>query len=282
MSLNFDLVRKSAVEYKPAHLLLFHGSGAKERLGAVRELALVLNCIKENRPCGECPACKKIQSGNHPDIHIVKPLKTNIGIEQVLSLQREIYRKISEGKYRICLIDEAHRLTLPAANALLKIAEEPPDNTVIILSSGNAEGVIPTLQSRAQAVFFPSPDEAAWRDEVEAFRLGGTDPDLARRIEEYGIEKVKELIKKYMDIVESGDFLKTLELFLPLERDDCLLFLQSLAVTMKEMVAKGKLSPRFLKEIGNTIEIISKQVNHRLALEVLVLKHISFGGNGIG
>lgn len=281
MSVNFRLLKKAALEDKIAHLLLFHGSGAEERLGAVLELALMLNCKGDNRPCGECSACKKIRSGNHPDIHIVRPLKTSVGIEQVLSLQEKIYRKTYEGKYRICLIEEADKLTLPAANALLKIAEEPPANTIIIFSSGNAEGIISTLRSRAQAVYFPPPDEESWGNEREAFRLSGGDPDLARKIQEYGVEQVKEWLKKYMDIIESGDFVKTFGLF-PIEKEECQIFLEALAVTAKDLVIKGEASPQFLTEIRQTSEAVRRQVNSRLALEVLAVKHIKLGGTEIG
>jgi len=281
MSFNFGLLIKAAFNSRPPHLLLFHGSGSVERQRAVLELAVVLNCMKDNKPCGECPACKKIQSGNHPDFQTVRPLKTSIGIEQVLSLQEKMYKKIYEGKYRICLIDEADRLTLPAANALLKIAEEPPENTVIVLSTGNVEGIIPTLRSRAQSIYFPPPSGEIWGAGAQSLKLGGGDPDLGRRIEEFGAEKVWEWLANYIRIVESGDF-PGIYGIMPSEKEECLLLLQALAVCLKDMVAKGKISPEFLKETGNTAEIIKKQVNHRLAMEVLALKHMSFGGNEIG
>jgi DNA polymerase-3 subunit delta' len=104
-------------------------SGAQDRLEAVSSCCRV-ELYRKKRPCGQCAACKKIRSGVHPDLHIIRPLKTSIGIEQVLTLQEKIYRKIYEGKYKVCVLEEADKLSLPAANALLKIAEEPPDYTV--------------------------------------------------------------------------------------------------------------------------------------------------------
>lgn len=281
MSINFEILKKAAREDRLTHLLLFHGSGAEERLGAVLELALVLNCKEEHRPCGECSACKKIRSGNHPDVHIVKPAKTSIGIEQILALQGKIYRKTYEGKYRVCLIEEADKLTLPAANALLKIAEEPPEHTVLIFSSRSAEGIIATLRSRAQAVYFPSPQEEAWGNERELYRISGGDPDLARMIEEYGIRNVEAWVANYAETIESGDFMKTFGLF-PLEREDCLMLLQVLTVFLKEKVVSEEFSPEFLTEIKETMNLIRRQVNHRLAVEVLALKHIKLGGTKIG
>lgn len=281
MSISLSMLKKAALEGRLAHLLLFHGSGTKERDRAVLELALMLNCKGENKPCGECPACKKIMSGNHPDVHVVRPLKTSVGIEQIIALQEKIYRKTYEEGYRVCLIDEADKLSLPAANALLKIAEEPPANTIIILSSANAEKIISTLQSRAQIIYFPFPTENQWGDEAEAFQISGRDPDLARKIQEYGVMKVSNWLEIYLGIIQSGNFLDIFSLF-PMEREECLLFLQTLAVKVKGMVVEAKLSPQTMKEISKTIEAVRKQANYRLALEVLALKHLKLGGNGIG
>jgi DNA polymerase-3 subunit delta' len=281
MSINFRVLKEAALKGTIAHLFIFHGSGTKERRRAVLELAGVLNCKGEHRPCWECSVCKKILSGNHPDIEIVRPEKTSIGIEQIFALQKRIYRKVYEARYRICLLEEADKLTLPAANALLKIAEEPPENTIIIFSCGNAEGIIDTLQSRAQPVYFSPPAEEEWAGEREVFRLSGGDPDLARAIQEYGLAYVRGWLEKYFDIIESGDFLKVFGLF-PLEKKECQIFLQVLAVTIKQMVLKGQASPQILTEIRHTIEVIRRQVNHRLALEVLVLKHLKLGGTKIG
>ncbi|MGI6450547.1 MAG: DNA polymerase III subunit delta' [Desulfitobacteriia bacterium] len=281
MSANFKLIKKAALEGRIAHLYLFHGSGTEERRGAVLELALVLNCKGENRPCGECPACKKIRSGNHPDVHIIRPLKTSLGIEQIMTLKAKIYQQSYEGQYRIGLIEEAEKLTLPAANALLKIAEEPPANTVLIFSTGNAEGIISTLRSRAQAVYFPPPQAQAWGAERDAFSLSGGDPDLARRIEVLGTERVKEWLTKYFDILKAEDFTMVFRLW-PLEKEEFQVFLQVLAVTGKDLVLQRKISPQFIAEIRQISQAVSKQVNHRLALEVLALKHLKLGGTKIG
>ncbi|NLO96864.1 MAG: DNA polymerase III subunit delta' [Peptococcaceae bacterium] len=280
MNTSLKLLKKAVEDNRLAHLLILYGSGAKERIKTVLELAAMLNCTGDIKPCKICSACNKIALGSHPDFHYLQPSKLSIGIEQVLSLQEKIYRKIYEGKYRVCLIDEANKLTLPAANALLKIAEEPPENTLIILSCSNIEAIIPTLQSRAQSVYLPSPTLTEWEEEAEAFSLSGGDPDLARKIQKFGLDKMKDLIDGYLEMVQTGDFLQTFSLFTSLEKEDCLVFLQTLAVTVREMIKKGNLSPNFLPEIGETMELLQKQVNSRLALEMLALKHINYGGSG--
>lgn len=285
MGITFDLLSKAALEGKLAHFLLFHGSGMIEREKAVLELALMLNCIEENnegnKPCGHCSACKKLLSGNHPDFYNVKPQKTSIGIEQIIQLQEKLCRKKYEGKYRVCLLNQAEKLTLPAANALLKITEEPPENTIIVISSANAEGIITTLRSRAQEVYFSAPREAEWAEEKEAFRMSGGDPDLARKIQEAGLTQIKNKIEQYLAMIAKRDFLRMFALF-PMERDESLLFLQVLAVAMKDLVIAGEQSPESLKEIIKMTEMLRRQVNHRLVLEVLAIKHLRLGGTDLG
>ncbi|KUO60486.1 MAG: DNA polymerase [Gracilibacter sp. BRH_c7a] len=278
---NLSLVRKAAAENKLAHFLLFHGSGTEERHKAALDLACLLNCEEVNSPCRECSSCKKISSGNHPDVHILKPLKTSVGIEQVMQMQEKIYRKHFEGKFRICLIEEADKLTLPAANALLKISEDPPDNTLIILSTSNGEGIISTLQSRAQSVYFSFPTRQEWKYGSESYDLSGGDPDLACKINDLGIEKVKQSLSSYLEAVNAADFLKVYSLF-PLEKDETLILIQALAVNIREQVIRKEVSPQLLQEIGRTAEALRKQANPRLVLEVLALKHIEMGGSKIG
>jgi len=281
MNSKFELIKKAAVQDRLAHFLLFHGSGREERAKAALELAQLLNCREDERPCGSCSSCKKVKSGNHPDIHIVKPRSTAVSLEQVLELREKIFRRPYEGRYKVCLLEEADRLTLPAANALLRITEAPPENTVIILSTVNAGSIIVTLQSRAQDVYFPWPAEEEWPYEQEIYELSGGDPDLARKINEWGSENIEERLAVYQKAVESGDFLKVFSLF-PLEKEETLVFLQVLAVLVRRKVSKGECPPLLLKEVGKTAEAVRRQANHRLAVEVLALKHIKMGGSKIG
>jgi len=221
-------------------------------------------------------------SGNHPDVHVVETQKTSIGIEQITLLQQKLYRKTYEGKYRICLISEADKLTIAAANALLKVAEEPPEATVIVLSTGNAEGIIATLRSRAQTVYLPPPQQEEWEIGIrELYDLSGGDPDLARSIEQIGVAKITEWLELYLKIIKTGDFLESFNLF-PLEKEESLVFLQTLTARMKQLVLNGELTADYLTELKKTMDLIRKQVNHRLALEVMLLKHIQLGGIKIG
>lgn len=282
MDSNFIILKNAALENRLPHLLIFHGSGSLERRKAFGELALIVNCKNESPPCRQCSACKKILSGNHPDVHIVEPQKTSIGIEQITALQQKLYRKTFEGKYRVCLIDEADKLSIAAANALLKIAEEPPENTVIVFSTSNAEGIIATLRSRAQTVYLPTPRQEEWESAIrELYDLSDGDPDMARSIEQIGVTKITEWLCLYLKIIKTGNFLESFKLF-PLEREESMVFLHALTGKMKQMVINDELTADYLAELKKTMDLIRKQVNHRLAIEVMMLKHIRLGGTKIG
>lgn len=282
MSLQANLLAKAVKENRLSHLLLFHGGSALERRDSGIRLAQVLNCksVGMTIPCQECPACRKILSGNHPDVTILEPLKTSISIEQVLTWQDKVYRKHYEGNYKIFIIDQADRLTVPAANALLKVIEEPPERTLIILSVQNIESILSTIRSRAQITYFSPPDYADWVKRAEtanpeeakaAFTMSGGSADLAESILKIGVNTVNDWIGKFLTAVRDRDFLQLFPLF-PIEKDQAQLYLQTMAVQMQEELKNGQPRASALLEIGKTIENIERQANPRLALEVLALQ----------
>jgi DNA polymerase-3 subunit delta' len=108
--------------------------------------------------CGACAACRKIGAGAHPDIHHVRPAGAAIRIDQVRGLCGQLVMKPYEAHHRFAIVSEAHTLNAEAANALLKVLEEPPDRTILILTAIQASDLLPTILSRCQPVrFHPIP-----------------------------------------------------------------------------------------------------------------------------
>lgn len=288
MNLSLHLLDKAAFENRLAHLLLFHGGSASERRTAGIRFAQQLNCSdpKPEGPCGICASCRKISSGNHPDVEVIEPMKSTLGIEQVLKWQERVYRKHFEGNYKAFIIEGSDTLTVPAANALLKVIEEPPERTLIILSAENAEALLPTIQSRAQAVYFPVAEEDRWLEGLgslvdlsearEAYRLSGENPDLAHKILEIGVSKVKGWIQDFHQAVYEKDFLKLFPLF-PMEKGEAVVFLQGLFQGRRNKTMG--INPVEMLAIGKTLEQIRGQANPRLAIEVLALELFRQGGN---
>jgi DNA polymerase-3 subunit delta' len=105
---------------------------------------------EQNSACGQCPACRKIKAGFHPDIFRIESAGKNIKVEAIRDsgLMEWIYRKPFEGGYKAVVISGADRMVEAAQNKLLKAIEEPPDKTVFLLSADAGKNILPTVLSR--------------------------------------------------------------------------------------------------------------------------------------
>lgn len=151
-----SLLRHAVARNRLPHAYLFLGpEGVGKKLTALT-LAQVINCAEQGRDyCGHCVSCHKVGKGIHPDVVLIEPQDTGkIKIEEVRHLQETIAYKPFEGRYKIWVIDQADKMTLQAANCLLKTLEEPPDNSLIILVASQASALLPTVVSRCQQVKF--------------------------------------------------------------------------------------------------------------------------------
>jgi DNA polymerase-3 subunit delta' len=125
-------------------------------------LAMALNCRLYDsepnqdraRPCGACSACRKIRSGIHPDVLQIQPTRSFIRIDQIRDLIHTVSLKPYEARYRVAIVSEAHRMNPESGNAMLKILEEPPDQTLIVLTALQTSDLLPTIVSRCQHIRF--------------------------------------------------------------------------------------------------------------------------------
>lgn len=139
--------------------------------------------------CGECDACRWLDAGNHPDFRRVAPEKDsegesgegessseksagkrkkrssgNIRIDQIRELEGFVFVGSHRNGNRVVVVTEAEAMNPPAANALLKILEEPPSNVYFILVSTRTKSLLPTIRSRCRVIAFGPPDPAAAAD----------------------------------------------------------------------------------------------------------------------
>ena len=167
-----EYLRNAMRNGRLAHAYLFLGKeGIGKELVALT-LAKALNCLRgDEDSCDECPSCLKIDGLHHPDVLLVGPQGQWIRIDQIRELQRELSHRPYEGKRRGCILTGSERMRQEAANALLKILEEPPLHTVLILLAPNVDLMLPTITSRCQRIpFNPLPFERV--TEVIRSKLG--------------------------------------------------------------------------------------------------------------
>ncbi len=135
--------------------LIFSGPEGvgKRRLAVI--LAQALNCEREEvEPCGECLACRKIADRKYPDVWEVEPDGQSVKIEQMQAVREAAYVRPLEARRRVFIVSQADKMTADAANCLLKILEEPPSYSHIILVTSMVHLILPTIRSRCQVLSF--------------------------------------------------------------------------------------------------------------------------------
>ncbi len=140
-----------------SHAYLFSGSRGTGKTSAARLLAKALNCSGRARdsaePCNQCQSCVEMTAGSALDL-IEIDAASNRGIDEIRDLREKVNLAPALGPFKVYIIDEAHMLTEPAFNALLKTLEEPPAHVVFILCTTDAQKIPLTVIGRCQQFVF--------------------------------------------------------------------------------------------------------------------------------
>lgn len=186
-------LRRALTQRRLPTALLFAGPRGAGKMVAARWLAQALNCESgQTEPCGQCAACRKIAQQQHPDCAWLggeESRAATISIEDVRELIRRFSYRPHEGRVKVGVIHEAERLSAEAASALLKLLEEPPADTRLILTTEQPDQLLPTIRSRCALLRFrpaptlPGVDAAqeaqrqAWLEEWQS----GREPTMTER-----------------------------------------------------------------------------------------------------
>ena len=147
-------------KHKLAHAYLFGGQQGLGKLVLAKHFAHYLLCTNpvNNQPCGECRECQLLASGTHPDLKMIQPEDSSeIKIQQVRDCIHFVSQTSQRGGYKIILIAPAEALNINSANALLKVLEEPSNNTLLILVSHQPTLLMATIRSRCHLMTFNRP-----------------------------------------------------------------------------------------------------------------------------
>lgn len=152
-----DQLRRSLERGRLAHAYLFIGSRGSGKEEVARTLAKALNCEKKKfDSCDECDSCKRIQQGNHPDIHWVRPESKSrrITVDQIREFEQAANLRATSARVKLGIVIDADCMGDEASNAFLKTLEEPPSQTVIILLTAEPQRLLATILSRCLRVTF--------------------------------------------------------------------------------------------------------------------------------
>lgn len=152
-----------------AWLLL--GKDNTGKVAFARHFAQALLCEQPNeqhQACEQCPSCHFFSQHNHPDFYELTPHQDEddttsarkllqIKIDEVRDVLTQLTQSSLRGGRRIVLIHPAESMNVQAANALLKMLEEPPEAVIFLLVSNNRDRVLPTIKSRCRPLILPAP-----------------------------------------------------------------------------------------------------------------------------
>ncbi len=149
------ILSRAAQEEKIAPAYMFSGTRGVGKTSIARILAKAINCKHgpAAEPCNECEFCSRITQGISLDVYEIDGA-SHTGVDNVRKLNEEVGYAPIELRYKVIIIDEAHMLSKPAFNALLKTLEEPPPHVTFILATTEPHKFPATIVSRCQHYVF--------------------------------------------------------------------------------------------------------------------------------
>ena len=324
------------------HAMLLHGASGIGKLDLALDTAESLLC--EQRPadgaaCGRCLGCTLVAAGNHPDLRIVRPdalaepdsratpglsddegdarpvaattesrtrASREIRIEQIRDLSEWVTLSTHRGGPRVIVIEPVESMNTPACNALLKVLEEPPAQTVFLLVSDRVDETLPTLRSRCALVRVPLPAPAiavAWLEQQgvgqprqRLIEAGGA-PLVAAQAERSGL--APELRSRLLALLRKGAGLTAAEVVAAVPRDvpvagsvalfqrwgwDFLAFILAGTVryhpdeiaAMRQLGTKWRAAPAciWMSELRIARSFADHPLNAKLAIEGMLLSYV--------
>lgn len=142
------------------HAILIEGEAGLGKRTLCSFLAAAAVCESgENAPCGQCKGCEMLKAGTHPDVSVtaLQDKKKSITVAQIRQARADAFIKPQSSPRRVMIIEQAHTLNEQSQNALLKVLEEPPGQTVFILLAENKSALLQTVLSRCVTLSLTAP-----------------------------------------------------------------------------------------------------------------------------
>lgn len=271
-----------------AHSYVLEGGSGAARLRCAEIIACAPVCTSpknDGYPCFDCDQCRKILDREHTDIKVISPEKEagktrlEIRVDTIRNLRKEAYVLPTDCDYHVYILNESEKMNANAQNALLKILEEPPRNTIFILLTPSKELLLPTVVSRVQphTLGKSSYDETA---EVFATKFPSLPKDQVARAArlqsaldkiELGASDIKTIDTAY-SLVKQYFLEKNHRLTesLPTNKDELFLSLCVLAMASRDIAVskKNENQELFVFEKGGEFDSAKSAVSMRRAMEL--------------
>ncbi len=140
------------------HAYIFEGVAGVGKYAMAKWVSQLIYCqtpTATGDPCLVCSQCLRIASEEHPDVVTLQPDGASIKVDQVRQIKEEFSKSGMESRKKILIVQEMDKITLSAANSLLKFIEEPEGEITIMLLTTEVQKLLPTIVSRCQIIHFP-------------------------------------------------------------------------------------------------------------------------------
>lgn len=174
-----DGIRQTLEQGRLPHAMLLIGREGDGMHVLGRHLGQLMLCTRSDRPCGQCKTCLLLAAGAHPDLKTIEPegKSETIKVAQVRDIGHFMHETAQQGGNKVIRLIQADRMNTAAANALLKMLEEPTPNTYLLLEAGSLSRLLPTVRSRCRIYKLESPGT----DQVAAYLAGEGVPEAEIR-----------------------------------------------------------------------------------------------------
>ena len=271
-----------------AHFYLISGPKGSGKHTLAKLLAATLMCENDRRPCGECPACRKVMAGTHPDfITVEDPDHKAVPVRIIREARESIFVRPNEGIRKIYLFPQ--EMGIEGQNALLKVLEEPPSYGVFLILTDNPEKLLPTVRSRCMELQLTAVEpnilrpwlaekfpEASRQQLDAAIRRSSGYPGQAMELLQSG-ENLPPEVESFVRAYASRDALALTMVLVPMEkwkRDQILPILEAWKDMLQEGLAcrSGMPAPgrgakllaenRSAKDLLSAVEILRKAIEY--------------------
>lgn len=215
------------------HAVIIEGESGSGKTVLSQFLAAALLCSGQEKPCNNCKACALVNAGTHPDLFVTAPedKKKNISVDQIRKLRNEAYIRPVMSERKVFIIEAADTMNPQSQNAILKVLEEPPGDTVFILNVRSRAALLPTVISRCVTYTLSDPEigEAAEYisgeygiEKSEAVELLSCNKGrIGRAVEALNSKKsgTYQMAVDYIEAADNGTLYDLIAITAPLEKE---------------------------------------------------------------
>lgn len=282
----FSSIRTAFLGGQLSHAILLEGDVGIGKTTLSLEICRLLVCSEAHKPCGECVACKKVTGSIHPDVYEVFPAgkSQTVGVKEIEPLKKYIYVKPNDADCKIVIIHSAERMNHFAQNAMLKMIEEPPEDTFFIFLCKNSQAMLPTVLSRVTVYRVSLACESEVKKELglrfpeldentisRAARLSRGNIGLAIGLAgENGFELYDDAVKVLKASVSRDRALLCLALSkYSKKKDEALALASLLKLVFRDVCAKKSGADVSASGLMDELEETARQISSRAALKIL-------------